>query len=200
MAFDDAVGNLLDTLNDAHQFYAGFKREFDKEVNEVAGYAGQRILGELWENKVRHVESRRDRRDLDGERANPPGPNFKFIHQELNENFDLAITTPPNRKPRGASPGEDVDKTGHIRLVAKLKRASADIFKLTRSVTKKGSDTLALITELEMIMCYLDKSKSMWGNRREGDNEYAQNRNEHPGKDDYAPEDDGGFAPCRYSP
>lgn len=197
IAFADAIGILLDTLNDAHEFYDGFKRAFDKEVSEVADYAGPRILGELWENKVRNAESRRDRRDVDGERADPPGPTFRAMHQELNENFDVVMTTPPSRKSRDASRGEDLDKGGHIRLVAKLKRASVDIFNLTRSVTKKSSDTRALITELEMIMSYLDKSQSIWCDSRKDNDDFARNGNEHPEEDEYAPEDGGGSASCR---
>ena len=197
IAFEDAIGNLLDTLNDAHEFYAGFKGEFDKEVSEVAGYAGPRLLADLWENKVRSVESRRDRRDLDGERADSPGPTFRAMHQELNENFDLAMVTPPSRKSRDASQCEDLDRAGHIRLVTKLKRASADLANLTRSVTKRCSDTRALITELEMMISYLDKSRSIWCDNGNENSDFARNGSEHGAQEDYALDDGGDPVQCR---
>ncbi|KAL9118360.1 MAG: hypothetical protein Q9187_005093, partial [Circinaria calcarea] len=175
-------------------FYGGFKRDFDNEVSGVAVYAEAHVLGELWENKVRNVESRRNRRTLDGERADNSCPNFRAMHQQLNENFDIAMTTPPGRKSRNTGRAEGPDMADHIRLVAKLKRASADIFNLTRSVTKKSSDTNALMTELEMIIAYLEKSESVWSRGREVENAYPQDGNEPLGEDDYSPEVDGGSA------
>lgn len=197
ITFEDAVGDLHDTLNDAHGFYAGFKRDFDNEVSGVAAYAGAHVLGELWENKVRNVESRRDSRALDGERADNSFPKFRTMHQQLIENFDIAMTTPPSRKSRNTGRPEGPDMADHIRLVAKLKRASADIFKLTRSVTKKSSDTNALMTELEMIIAYLEKSESVWSRGRDIGNAYNQDGNEPSGEDDYAPEVGDGSTQCR---
>ncbi|MCJ1302618.1 hypothetical protein MMC08_005422 [Hypocenomyce scalaris] len=172
MSIEDAIGRLFNTLTAALDFYINFKRDFEGETRSIRAYAGSDLLENLWARRAKSIEGRNggnqksnmpgdDQYDQD---RPPPDTNFKAMYRELSESFGVAATATPNSNSRSrkTSHGSSIDLASLDRLMKKLHDAYKEIKVLSASASKRSGDIQALITETELVLAYLDKSRDLW--------------------------------------
>lgn len=192
VSIEEAIGGLFDTLTGALDFYANFKHEFDGETRGIRVYAGPELLDRLWMRKANSSEGRvgvhprsntpgDDKYDQD---RPSPETNFKAMQRELSESFRMVVTASPNPVSRSGKPhhGSSIDPASLDRLRKKLHKAYQDIGELSECASKRSGDTHALITEAELLLAYLEKSRDVWDPRGENDASGGQEFQDHDGQ------------------
>ena len=127
-----------------------------------------------------------DQYDQDGP---SPETNFTTMYHDLSECFGMALTAKPSSKSRSSKPGHgcSIDPTSFERLKKKLHEAYNNIDELSVRASRHSGDTQALITEAELVLTYLDKSRDLWDPRGEKDPSDSRDFQDHEG-----PGPDGG--------
>ena len=175
VSIENAIGGLFETLTVALDFYVNFKRDFDGETRGIRAYAGSDLLDQLWARKAKFIEGRGggyqksnshgdEPYDQDG---HSPETNFSAEYRQLSESFGMAEMATPNSKSRSriSRHGSSIDQAGLDRLKKKLHDAYRDIKGLSAYASVRSSDTQALITEMELVLAYLDKCRDLWDPR-----------------------------------
>lgn len=201
LSIEEAIGGLFNTLTDALNFYVSFKRDFDGETRGIRAYAGSELLDRLWMRKVGSIEGR-----VGGhQRSNAPGDekydqdrpspetNFKAMQRELSESFGMAVTASSNSGSRSGKPGHgsSIDRASLDRLKKKLHDTYQDIRELSEFASQRSRDTQALITEAELVLAYLDKSRDLWDPRGEKDPSGGQEFQDQDGHGQNGGDEDG---------
>ena len=173
LPFEDAVHELVEVLAETLEFYSSFKRHFDEDVRHIRAYASPAILAELWNQKSSALGGhRREGRDERGHEphSSPGRLTFKTAFLHLQDAFELVLRS-SHDAPGGGRNGHDggADRASLRRLVVKLQGAREDILKLARGAVKRVGDAEALVTELELMVAYLEKSRAVWRKERDGD-------------------------------
>ncbi|SLM34110.1 hypothetical protein LPUS_02792 [Lasallia pustulata] len=175
VSIENAIGGLSQTLTEALDFYVNFKRDFDGETRGIQAYAGSDLLDQLWARKAKSIEGRGgghqkssshgdETYDHDG---HSPETNFSAVYRQLSESFGMAEMATPNSKSRASIPrrGSSIDQAGLDRLKKKLHDAYRDVKGLSAYASVRSGDTQALITEMELVLAYLDKCRDLWDPR-----------------------------------
>ena len=190
---DDALHDLQGVLETAVDDYGSLIEGFDRDVQRIKPYAGSRIMDHLWINKVTQVD-KHNRNDAysqaqpaDGLSPPTPTPSLQNISREVLDCFRVATRShAPSRE-------SSIDPQSVDRIRRKLEQASRDIYKLMRTAIQRRADTDALITEMEMVLTFLDKTGPQRGHGDERDN----HRDQDPGDYDKPSGDEwngqGGF-------
>ena len=177
--FEDAVNGLSRALAETLDFYTWFKKRFDEDIYSIRSYASPPLLVELWNQKTSVFGSRRE--GIDGSDYGPEGSygkmSFKTAFLQLQDAFELVLRSShdaPSSNRGGQKISFDSERVRH--LVAKLQGAREDILKLAKGAVKRFGDTEALITELELMDGYLEKSKALWRKGGDGDGRHSEAR------------------------
>lgn len=201
VSIEDAIGGLFDTLTAALDFYVNFKREFDGETRGIRAYAGSVLLEELWASKAISIEGRAGGNqrsntagDIHFDQDRPlPETTFKAMYRELSESFSMALTAAPNPHSRSSKSnhGYSTDPASLDRLMKKLRDAYKDIKELSAYASNGSGDTQALITETELVLAYLDKSRDLWDPRYGHEPNDGRDFQDHDGHCDDGGDPDG---------
>ena len=155
---DDAVYDLQNVLETAVDCYSSFFEEFEKDVQRIEAYAGPRVMEHLWVNKVESGSERSrngihsQARQAAGQRPPTPAHNFRSVGKEVDECFHVAMGS------HASSKESHIDPQTAVRIQKKLKQAYGDISKLMETALWRKDDAGALITELEMVLTFLEKT------------------------------------------
>lgn len=201
LSIEEAIGRLFNTLTGALNFYVNFKRDFDGETRGIRVYAGSELLDRLWMRKVGSIEGRTEghhRSNTPGDEKYdqdrpPPETNFKSMQRELSDSFGIAVTASPSSGSRSGKPdhGPPIDRASLDRLKKKLHDAHQDIRELSEFASQRSGDTQALITEAELVLAYLDKSRDLWDPRGGNDPSGGQELQDHDGQGQDGGNEDG---------
>ena len=179
VAFEDAVNELFGALAETLDFYAWFKRRYDEDIRSIRSYASPPILAELWNQKSSALGSHREVRDgTDHAPQSSSGRmTFKTAFLQLQDAFELVLRSSHDAPSRDRNSHDNgFDRASLRRLVTKLQGAREDIPKLAKGAVKRVGDAEALITELELMSGYLEKSRAVWRKERNGDGRHGEAR------------------------
>ena len=192
---DDALHDLLGALETAADYYGSFIEEFDRDIQYIRLYAGPRILEHLWVKKIlssdeRSANSGRSQsRQAEGPNPGRPGRNYSFqsVGREVLDCFGVV------KRSHASSRDSSINPQTANRIRKKLEQTSREIFKLMRTAVQQKADADALITEMEMVLTFLDKTAPQRGQREAMDSERDQGPEdyERPNKD--GSDGQGGF-------
>ncbi|KAI4127921.1 MAG: hypothetical protein LQ347_004391 [Umbilicaria vellea] len=201
MSIEEAIGGLFNTLTGALNFYVNFERDFEGETRGIRAYAGSELLDRLWMRKAGSIEGQvgghqrsntaSDER-YDQDRPSPE-TNFKAMQRELSDSFGMAMMASPGSGSRSGRPGHgsSIDRASLDRLKKKLHDAYQDIRELSKFASQRSGDTQALITEAELVLTYLDKSRDLWDPRGEKDPSGGQDFQDQDGHGQNEGDEDG---------
>ncbi len=174
---DDALHDLQGVLETAVELYGIFVEDFDRDIQPIKLYAGSRIMEYLWVNKVALHEGRirnggrSQARRAEGLDPGYPTPShtFQSMSREVNDCFRVAIES------RVSSRESSFDTQSAGRIRKKLEQTYRDVFKLMRTTLQKRADADALITELEMVLTFLEKTGPQKSRRDDKDSHRDKN-------------------------
>ena len=176
---DDALIDLQDALETAVDYYSSFIEDFDRDVQRIKPYAGTQVMQHLWVHKTllnderSRYGGRLKARQADGpnlERSNP-SHSFQNVNREVLSCFLLVTGS------RSSSRESSIDPQSADRIWKKFEQASRDIFELMRTAVKQKADADALVTEMEMLLTFLEKTRPLQGHRGNRDHHRDPNRN-----------------------
>ncbi|MCJ1231931.1 hypothetical protein MMC12_008610 [Toensbergia leucococca] len=159
---EEAVGRLHDTMFDAVGFYEAFQEDFAQETRGINAYTTSEILERLWTSKVNLNDKRggggrdpslQSGNDNEAGRSRPP-LNFWTTGKRVIEAFALVIKAVSKSNPRSASEAESME-----RLRTKLNHASREVKNLLHTAHRRVTATEALVSEMQMLLTFLDGSK-----------------------------------------
>ena len=173
---NDALPDLQGALEAAADYYGSFIEDFDRDIRYIRPYAGSRIMEQLWVNKILLSDepSRKGDRPQSRAAASPglgrpiPGYSFQRVGREVLDRFRIV-------KGSYASSRESrLDPQTADRIRKKLEQASREIFKLMRTAVQQKVDADALVTEMEMVLTFLDKTGPQRSHRGTRNNDREQ--------------------------
>ena len=150
----------------ACNFYQAAKRDFEEDIRGLKDYA-RPLLGEIWERKVKSLDSRRDHPLSENlEEALPP-MTFQSTYQCLEDSLEIAMHARP---PKDVRKYEEIETTWK-QVVLKVDRERQDILAFAAIATKKFGQLGPLITELNLLITYLSNNKPIWDRDRSSERE-----------------------------
>lgn len=176
---DEAIQELEDMLNGAIDFYGRFAQDFGRDVQQIKPYANSEILTCLWASKVRMNDDRRrgggDPSKFQERDGSEPGrhqgssSSFRNLAAQIQRSFQVALASRPSKIRES-----DIDAENADRILKKISQAYKDTYKLLSTAPKRHADVNALVTELEVLSTFLERS----GPQRERHEEMGQNNNQ----------------------
>lgn len=188
MLLQPALGHLYEVLSDAHDFYRSFSREYEEEVRGIRPYAGTEILDRLWTIRARLGDENENHAP---HKAREEGDNHAEHHdyhrnhamsfRDCVENVQTAFGTVIDAAPsfnRSTNSTNDAESTS--RLVKKIDVAYRAMRQLMRTAHRRQAHLTELVTETELLLVYLDRTKDLWechatrGDRKECPQSHAE--------------------------
>lgn len=173
MLLQPALGHLYEALGDAYDFYGIFSREYEEEVRGIRPYAGTEILDRLWtirarlgdENENHAPHKAREQGDSHAEHPDYPrshAMSFRDCVGNVQTAFGTVIDAAPsfNRSTNSKASSNDAESTS--RLVKKIDVAYRAMSQLMRTAHRHQAHLTELITETELLLVYLDRTKDLW--------------------------------------
>ena len=178
---DNALRDLQCALETAADYLGNFVEDFDRDIQYIRPYAGSRIMEHLWVNKILSSNERSRKGDRsDSQQAESPDPrhlnpsySFQSVGREVVDSFSVV------KRSHASSRESSINPQNADRIRKKLEQASREIFKLMRTAVQRKADADALVTEMEMVLTFLDKTGPQRGHRETRVNERDQGLEEY---------------------
>ncbi|KAL2005318.1 hypothetical protein VTN00DRAFT_2529 [Thermoascus crustaceus] len=179
--FETAMDQVYATLTDAVSFFRDFDGSFASDISAIKAYASPAIIDELWKAKVLHLEkSYRQRSSPSSRRAAPVVDDgwgsggdssgnslviegsFQEHIKRVRKDMEDAIYSrlPPRAERGGYTSGLYIDSMNRLR--EKLSIQHETLLRICGRIYKVPSYVHEFIKESELVLVYMDKTRSLW--------------------------------------
>ena len=173
MLLQPELGHLYEVLGNALAFYEDFSRGYDEEMRGIRQYAGPEILDRLWTIRAKAGDrsmgqgQRRAAEEDDGHARRPDystthARSFRDCAEQVQNAFEVVIDVAPSFKRSMNPDGSPTDAESVSRMAKKIDAAYRGMSQLMRTAHKRQAHLTELVTEIELVLVYLDRIKSLW--------------------------------------
>lgn len=174
------MDQLYATLTDAVSFFRDFDSSFASDIGAIKAYASPAMIDELWKAKVLHLGKSYKQRSSPSRRAAPvvedgwgngddssgnslvTEGSFQEHIKRVRQDMEDAIYSrlPPRAERGGYMSGLDMDSMNRLR--EKLSIQHETLLRICGRIYKVPSYVHEFIKESELVLVYMDKTRSLW--------------------------------------
>ena len=170
MLLQPALGQLYEVLSNAHSSYEGFSRGYDEETRGIRPYAGPEILDRLWSIRAKmgdRSKGQDHRKAVHEDVAHPDhstnhAMSFRDCAGAVQDAFAMVMDAAPSFKGAMIGSNSTVDAESVSRMVKKVDVAYRGMSQLMRTAHRRQTHLTELVTEIELLLVYLDRVKPLW--------------------------------------
>ena len=182
--FKHSISDLYHVLSDALKFYQEIRATFDRDIQDIKPYAEPKLLDQLWSSKIKKTgqrsngdRSHRERESKNETTRRNSDVSFGSIASEVIENMRSTVEAAKEVHPREAAENaHDVSR--------KLSKNYSELVELLQTAHPRTKTTDLLMTELKMLLTFLDHNGARQGDTHGHDDHRSHAESGNQGYDD----------------